>query len=115
MVARRMRVDGYLGRVVAIKIRDSRFHTTIRQRALPEIMNNEEQIYRTATALFDENWDGRALRLIGVSVSGLVQADGGVQECLFASDEHRRRMIAAVDSLRDRFGDSAIVRAGVLK
>ena len=115
MVARRMRVDGYLGRVVALKLRDSRFHTTIRQRALPSIMNDEEQIHRTVTALLDENWDGRPLRLIGVSVSGLVKADGAVQPSLFGNDEHRRRMMAAVDSLRDRFGDSAIVRAGVLE
>ena len=115
MVARRMRVDGYMGRVVAIKIRESNFKTTIRQRAIPEIMNDEEQIFRTASALFDENWDGRPLRLIGVSVSALVKADGSVQESLFATDEHRRRMIEAVDSLRDRFGDSALVRAGVLK
>ncbi|HJS73104.1 MAG TPA: DNA polymerase IV [Vicinamibacteria bacterium] len=115
MVARRMRVDGYLGRVIAVKLRDSRFQTTIRQRALPSIMNDEEQIHRTAVALLDENWDGRPLRLIGVSVSGLVKADGAVQPSLFGTDEHRRRMIAAVDSLRDRFGDSSIVRAGILE
>ncbi len=114
-VARRMRVDGFLGRVVALKLRDSSFHTTIRQRALPEIMNDEEQIYRTANALLEENWDGRPIRLIGVSVSGLVKADGAIQPSLFDSDEHKRRMTEAVDSLRDRFGDSALVRAGVLK
>jgi len=115
MVARRMRVDGYLGRVVALKLRDAEFHTTIRQRALPAIMNDEEQIFRTASALLDENWDGRPLRLIGVSVSGLVRADGATQPSLFDTDEHRRRMLEAVDSLRDRFGDSALIRAGSLE
>jgi DNA polymerase-4 len=78
-------------------------------------MNDEEQIYRTASALLEENWDGRPLRLIGVSVSGLVKADGAIQPSLFDSDEHKRRMTEVVDSLRDRFGDSALVRAGVLK
>jgi DNA polymerase-4 len=114
-VARRMRTDGYLGRIVAVKMRDSMFHTVIRQRALPEVMNDEAQIFRTASALLDENWNGRPLRLVGVSVSGLVKNDGFEQQSLFGSDEHRRKMTVAVDSLRDRFGDSALIRAGILE
>jgi DNA polymerase-4 len=55
-VGRRMRVDGYLGRIVAVKLRDSKFRTTIRQRALPYVMNDESMIYKTSSALLDENW-----------------------------------------------------------
>jgi DNA polymerase-4 len=113
-VGRRLRVDGYLGRVIALKFRDARFKTLIRQRALAEVTDDETVIYRTASALLDEYWDGRALRLIGVSVSGLLSAQGFHQHDLFSSDEHRRKMTEAVDSLRDRFGDSALVRAGTL-
>lgn len=113
-VGRRLRVDGYLGRVIALKFRDSQFKTLIRQRALPEVTDDETAIYRTASALLDEHWDGRPLRLIGVSVSGLLSAEGFRQHDLFSTDEHRRKMIETVDSLRDRFGDSALVRAGAL-
>jgi DNA polymerase-4 len=113
-VARRMRQDGYLGRIVSVKMRDTSFRTTIRQRALPELTDDENQIHRVACSLFDENWDGRALRLIGVSMSGLV-AGGGRQRDLFEADAHRKRMTEAVDSLRDKFGDSSIVRAGALQ
>jgi DNA polymerase-4 len=113
-VGRRLRVDGYLGRVIAVKFRDTRFKTLIRQRALPEVTDDETTIYRTASALLDEHWDGRALRLIGVSVSGLLAAEGFRQHDLFSTDEHRRKMIETVDSLRDRFGDAALVRAGAL-
>jgi DNA polymerase-4 len=113
-VGRRLRVDGYLGRVIALKFRDSKFKTLIRQRALPEVTDDETTIYRTASALLDEHWDGRPLRLIGVSVSGLLAAEGFRQHDLFSTDEHRRKMIETVDSLRDRFGDAALVRAGAL-
>jgi DNA polymerase-4 len=113
-VGRRLRVDGYLGRVIALKFRDSKFKTLIRQRALPEVTDDETTIYRTASALLDEHWDGRTLRLIGVSVSGLLAAEGFRQHDLFSTDEHRRKMIETVDSLRDRFGDAALVRAGAL-
>ena len=114
-VGRRLRQDGYLGRIVSVKLRDSKFRTTIRQRALPYLINDESLIYKTSTALLDENWDGRPLRLIGVSVSGLVHSGNAEQPSLFDTDERRRKMIEAVDSLRDRFGDSALVRAGAIK
>src|SRR5690242_12111725 len=91
MVGRRLRADHYLGRVVSVKIRDARFRTTIRQRALPGVVDDEHSIFHTATLLLDEHWDGRPLRLIGVSMSGLVSAEGHYQHSLFGVDEHRRK------------------------
>jgi DNA polymerase-4 len=113
-VARRLRQDGYVGKVVSVKYRDARFRTTIRQHALPAVTNDEHVIFRTACELLDANWKGQALRLVGVSVSGLAHAEGYYQHDLFAPEEHRRKLIEAVDSLRDRFGDLALVKAGVL-
>jgi DNA polymerase-4 len=113
-VGRRMRQDGYLGRVVSVKFRDASFKTKIRQRALPELTDDETQIHKVATALFDENWDGRPIRLIGVSISSIVSGAGKQRE-LFDVDQHRRTMTEVVDSLRDKFGDSALVRAGALQ
>ena len=115
MVGRRLRADSYLGRVVSVKIRDARFRTKIRQRALPEVVDDEAAIYGTASLLLGENWDGRPLRLIGVSMSGLINAEGHYQHSLFGTEEHRRKMLEAVDSLRDRFGEGALVKAGVLR
>lgn len=113
-VGRRMRQDGYLGRIVSVKFRDTSFKTTIRQRALPELTDDETQIHKVANALFEENWDGRPIRLIGVSMSALVSGAGKQRE-LFDADQHRRKMTEAVDSLRDKFGDAALVRAGALQ
>ena len=101
-LGRRLRQDGYLGRVVAIKFRDASFHTTIRQHALATVTDDDHEIYRTASDLLVRHWDGRPLRLIGVSVSGLLAASGLYQHRMFAAEEHRRRMIEAVDALRDR-------------
>jgi len=113
-VGRRLRVDGYLGRVIAVKFRNARFKTTIRQRALAEVTDDENVIYGTACILLDDNWDGKPLRLVGVSVSDLVSAQGFHQHDLFSNDERRRRMTEAADSLRNRFGDAVLVRAGAL-
>lgn len=111
-VGRRLRTDGYLGRVIAVKFRNARFKTTIRQRALADVTDDENTIHRTASGLLDENWDGKPLRLVGVSVSDLVSAHGFHQHDLFTADQRRRKMTEAVDSLRDKFGDTALVRAG---
>jgi DNA polymerase-4 len=113
-VGRRMRQDGYLGRIVSVKYRDPSFKTTIRQRALPELTDDETQIHKVANALFDENWSGHPVRLIGVSMTGLVSGAGKQRE-LFDADAHRRQMTEAVDSLRDKYGDTALVRAGALQ
>ena len=115
MVGRRLRADSYLGRIVSVKIRDGKFRTTIRQRALSEVVDDEHEIFHTASLLLGEHWDGRPLRLIGVSVSGLVNAAGHYQHSLFGTDEHRRKMLEAVDSLRDKFGEHSLVKAGVLR
>ena len=113
-VGRRMRQDGYQGRVVALKLRDSKFQTWTRQRALDVVTADENQIYRTAMGLLEENWDGRPLRLIGVSMMQISNSGEALQPSLFDEDEHKRKMTVAVDSLRDRFGDAALVRAGAL-
>ena len=113
-VGRRMRQDGYQGRVVALKLRDSKFQTWTRQRALASATDDENQIFRTASGLLDENWDGRPLRLIGVSMMQISNSGEALQTNLFGPDEHRRNMTKAVDSLRDKFGDTALVRAGAL-
>ncbi len=113
-VARRLRQDGYVGKVVSVKFRYASFRTVIRQRALPAVTSDEHVIYRTVGELLDEHWDRRPLRLVGVSVSGLASASGYYQHDLFQPEEHRWKMIEAVDSLRDRFGDHALVKAGIL-
>jgi len=48
-------------------------------------------------------------------MSGLVNAAGYYQHNLFGTDEHRRKMLEAVDSLRDKFGEHSLVKAGVLR
>lgn len=113
-VGRRLRADGYLGRVIAVKFRNGSFKTTIRQRALAEVTDDEGVIYRTACGLLDDNWDRKPLRLVGISVSDLVSAQGFHQHALFEADQRRRRMTEAADSLRNRFGDAVLVRAGAL-
>lgn len=114
-VARRMRREGYVGRVVVVKLRRHDFSTRIRQRALLEFTDEERVISRQARALLWANWGGQPLRLVGVSVAGLVQWAGEPQGALFAGDRRYRRMVGAVDRVRDRFGEEALFLAAAMR
>src|SRR5689334_10661870 len=75
-VARRLRKEGYVGRVVVLKLRTGDFETILRQRALAEFTDDERTVYAVARRLFHENRDRRSVRLLGVTVAGLEKPEG---------------------------------------
>jgi DNA polymerase-4 len=113
-VARRLRGGGFAGRTVALKLRDHRFHTVIRQRVLARPTDEGARIFEVARALLAANWRGGPVRLLGVSVSSLVPGRGAVQAELFETDARDRRLVEAIDRVRDRLGEAAVVPAGTL-
>ena len=111
-VARRLRRDGKRGRTVTVKLRFGDFRTITRQRTLGEPTDEERVIYPVSRDLMARNRGGAALRLAGVSVSGLV--DRSPPATLFAEDQRHREVLGAVDALRDRFGEDVLTRARIL-
>jgi len=113
-VARRLRTEGYLGRIVALKLRNPRFETVLRQRALPEFTADHLRIFQLARGLWREHWKGDPVRLIGVSVSGLARRSPGEQQELLPANERSRRLERALDQVRDRLGEASVVPLGSL-
>ncbi len=113
-VGRRLRDDTLRGRTVVLKLRVAPFETRSRQRTLADATNDDVTIFRVARqllrqALAEDREGGKTspIRLVGVSVSGLV---AGEQLGLFDSARHAR-LNAALDAVRARFGDDALDRA----
>ena len=114
---------GYLARhedrkglVVTLKIRFRPFETHTRSRTLAVPTASDVEIFRAAWTLFQaESWAGKPVRLIGLGLSGW-EADGGVQQDLFDTDEHlnriRRtdRLDETLDAIREKFGRGTIQR-----
>ena len=113
-VARRLRSEGFVGRIVTVKIRDRRFETVLRQRALPEHTADCATVFHHARALWREHWKGDEMRLLGVSVSGLERRAAADQQELFAPDQRLRRLERALDGVRDRLGEASVVPAASL-
>ena len=113
-VARRLRSEGFVGRTVSLKLRDHRFATITRQRALETYTDDHRLVFETARGLWRAHWQGGALRLLGVSVSMLRRRARDGQTELFETDRREDRLTAALDHLRDKLGEAALVPAGSL-
>lgn len=114
-VGRRMRADGVAGRTVTIKVRFSTFKTITRARTIEAPTNVAEVLYETARDLYKAAaFDRPRIRLLGISVSSLVDGDGTAQLSLGEERPGRWRAAdGAADDLRKRFGAGVVERAAL--
>ncbi len=114
-VGYRMRCDGVCARVIRIKLRWSDFTTLTRQVALSAPTDQDGVIYATAESLLKKVWlTDRPVRLIGVGGSNLIEQVH--QLSLFNTQtEKERRLLGALDELREKFGKGAVQRADHLQ
>lgn len=83
---------------------------------MPHATNITNEIYSVACRLFEELWDGRPVRLLGIQASHIRQAGDGRQLSLFddGSYEKMEKLDRAMDSIRERYGSDAVKRASFL-
>jgi DNA polymerase-4 len=121
-VARRLRRDGLRARTVVLKWRFGQrrsagargypLHT--RRVTLGEPSDDGTVLAAEATRLLRKGALEEPVRLIGVGATNLVGEDAQLTMFETASEgtQKRRELNRAVDSLKDRFGGEAVVRAG---
>lgn len=112
-VSRRLIKKKFQASTIRIKLRWSDFETITRQLTLNQPTNHHETIYNAAVSLFQKAWQkGKPVRLIGVGVIGLAPEQltlWDYQNKLIES-ESEKRLSAAINKLRQKFGDSILVR-----
>jgi DNA polymerase-4 len=115
-VARRARADRMVGFTVNLKARYADFTTVTRAQTLPDATADSVIIRDTARELLENRLgrDGRALRLLGVSLSNLAHEDEVTRDLFSASarttTSRNRTLDVVMDMLRERFGSSAVRR-----
>jgi len=109
-LATRLHRSGYVGRVLSLKLRFGDFETVNRSETLRVGVGAATAISDEARRLLDRIERGRrGVRLLGVSLSGLAAAEEPRQLKL---GEPRREVAAdVVETVRDRFGEDAVLRA----
>ena len=109
-VARRMKKAGVAGRGVTLKLKTADFRTLTRACRLHGATRSAEEMFRAAEPLLAREADGRAFRLIGIGAHDLAEAGEPAQGDLFGGGEAGSGVDKALDAVRDRFGDDAIVK-----
>jgi DNA polymerase-4 len=106
-----------MGRTVSIKVRFSDFTTITRSRTLRDPTDVSREIYDTAKSLFDALGLQRArIRLVGVRMEGLVEAEGApIQGLLDEPDHGWREADRAVDRASARFGAGSVRPASLIR
>lgn len=116
-VCTRMRKEGAKAYCVSVKIRSDDFKNQSHQLNLSEATDVTEEIYETSKKLFAQLWDGKTpLRLMGIALSNITKGEEE-QLSLFVDEEKekQRKVDAAMDSIRSKYGMSKIVRGSVMK
>ncbi|WP_106766305.1 DNA polymerase IV [Paenibacillus faecalis] len=117
-VARRLRKQKLLAGGIQITLRTPDMKTTTRSRQLVTPTENTEDIYREACLLYDKHWvEERPLRLLGVTLQQLVsREESAIQLDLFDYEKQPKKesLTRVMDELRNKFGESAVLTAGML-
>ena len=127
-VAQRLSKDGVSGRTVTVSVKTADFRRRSRQGPLSAATRSEKEIYDAAVTLLEQLLFGdrdrpgvfddvNGIRLLGVGVSAL-EEDGTGQmtmeeymaraESERAAAEKRRRVAAAMEKIRYKYGETAI-------
>jgi DNA polymerase IV len=116
MVGRRLRSANRLGSVVSVGVvyRPDAGHFS-KQSKQPSPISTGDEIYKAALTLLAARDPRRTVGTLGVGLSGLSDGDAG-QLDLFAPAARPRseRLEAAMDAIRDRFGEEALQRSRLL-
>lgn len=116
-VAARLRRDDMMANVVSVSIVDSEFHSCSHQTTLLSPTHNTDELHKVACILFDELWEGKPIRNLGLQTSKVVSDLTERQMNLFGfeTDEKKEKLDQAIDKIRNKFGTTAIQRASLVK
>ena len=105
---------------VGIWVKYADFVKVSKQIKLKNCINTDDDIYKTATMLFDMLWSGEKVRALCVDISDFtmhseVQLDifNANNQTLAKEDDTKLQKV--VDSIRNKYGDSAIMYADNIK
>jgi DNA polymerase-4 len=112
--ARRLRKKGFVGRVIHAMYRDEEIKYFGAQKALSTPTCDERRIFDAAMEIV-ERLGGfpYGVSLVGVRVAGLERISSFPYP-LFPEEAKREKLLSALDRIRDRFGEEAVIPASAL-
>jgi len=115
MVCRRLREQNLHARTLQLKLRYSDFRTLTRARTLEQPSSVDSEVLATIRELFRANWNGQAVRLLGVNASHFAEESEQLELLGASAHEKWNQALSAADRLRERFGEGAVSLASGMK
>lgn len=117
-VARRLRRQNLMAQTIQITIRTPDMKTITRSQSLDTVTEQAEDIYREACELYRRHWsEDKPVRLLGITLQNLVpKEESALQLDLFDYEQQPKKesLTRTMDMLRDKFGEDAVLTAGML-
>lgn len=115
-VSYRLRNQEMSANVVNVQIKTNEFKVFSHQRKLDFATDSTKIIGKEAKKLLTEIYNNTPIRLIGVSVSGLVEKEER-QISLFENveNEKQKKIDSVLDNIKEKYGYEAITRAGKMQ
>lgn len=117
-VARRLRRQNLMAQTIQITIRTPDMKTITRSQSLDTVTEQAEEIYREARELYRRYWsEDKPVRLLGITLQNLVpKEESALQLDLFEYERQPKKesLTRTMDMLRDKFGEDAVLTAGML-
>jgi DNA polymerase-4 len=115
---RRLRNQRLVSSTVQVTIRDPDMRTITRASGLGIPTDTMEDVYQAACRLMESHWKESApIRLLGITLQNLASKEvTPLQLDLFSFEEkpRRDRLVLAMDSMRNKYGEDAVLTAGML-
>jgi len=115
---RRLRHQRMVSTTVQLTIRNPDMRTITRSSTLTTPTDVTDEVYLVACKLMDAHWkEGNPVRLLGITLQGLTpKEDTPLQLDLFSYEEtpKKEKLVTAMDILRDKYGENAVLTAGML-
>lgn len=115
-VGTRLRSAGVWAEVIAVGIKSHDLQYASHQMTLNNATNITIEIHRCACQLFDELWDGKPIRHLGIHTSRIRDHMDMRQIDMFDDTDYEKleKADAAVDKIRKRYGNDAVRRASFI-
>jgi len=117
-VTRRLRRQHLMAQTVQITIRTPDMKTITRSHSLDTVTERAEEVYSEACKLYKQHWRAeKPVRLLGITLQNLLpKEEAALQLDLFDYEQQPKKesLTKTMDMLRDKFGEGAVLTAGML-
>ncbi|MBM7569747.1 DNA polymerase IV [Aquibacillus albus] len=106
-VARRVKRKQAVGQTVQLTIRYYNRKTITRSLKLSEYIETEDDIFAISVDLFEQNWNGEPIRLLGTTLQDVMEKKDVAQQLdlfTYENEANKEKLYMAIDQLTEKYG-----------